>query len=239
MTNSRRGYNGGFHGLVTLDLDDRREQHEEGVQEVPLKITEERIRTEWEHGANPRHLDSVPLLIERPAPAATRQADPAPMGTALAGGAAPANDLTARGLNQDLQNSPARTGSILGLDNAPAAPAPRPSGTWQLRRRSRVPWGLWTAILLLSLTLGGAVAYSYAALQRNSVVVSELPGAATVRTIRAQAASARSDVEQSGFYRDSAAVGNRARPAVAAAWHRVEQAAGSIYDRYEQWRARR
>lgn len=232
----RRGYNQGFHRLLTLDLDDRVGRQEE-PQNVPQKITEERIRTEWERGASVRNLDSAPLLIERPA---APQPDAKPLIDAELSRATPRapSDPRAPSPREYPKNRPAQTGSILRLDEAPPAAAPRPSGTWKLQRKPRRSWRLWTAVLVLSLALAGVVAYGYLAVRGNGVNLSELPGAATVRTLRSEAASARLAFEQSGFYRESAALGHGARPALAASSHRVEQAAGWIRDRYKQWRAR-
>jgi len=218
--------------------------------EVPVKLTEERIRMEWERGANPRTLDrtpllleSAPLLTERPPSAAALDGDQTPMETELSRGAAPpANAPDEHAVMPDVQIRRPRSRSILHLDDAPAEPAPRllqagsilrldevpvapvarPPWTWKLSRRPRRTRGLWTAVLVLSLALAGVVAYSYLAFQRNSVNVSALPGAATIRTVRAEAASA----------------GDEARPALSAAVHRVQQATVEVRGRYEQWRAR-
>lgn len=217
----RRRYNQGFHRLLTLDLDDHGPQ-DRNLDDVPQKLTEERIRTEWEQGSSVRKYDSVPLLIEGPAPAAAPHGDQ-PMATELSRGAVPPATAPADPvLRPAPQNRPAQTGSILRLDEAPAKPAARPSGAWKLSRRPRRSRGLWTAVLVLSLALAGVVAYSYVAFQRNSVDVSALPGAATVHSLRADAASAEQE----------------ARPTLSAAAQRVEQAAAAVRGRYEHWRAR-
>ncbi|HEV2426009.1 MAG TPA: hypothetical protein VGZ29_14360 [Terriglobia bacterium] len=226
-------YNEGFHRLLTMDLEDRVEQ-DRGLDEVPLKLTEERIRTEWEHGASVRHYDRVPLPLEDsvslplepPAPAAARHDDAAaaaaPMAAELARGPVRIeNPRAVDALHRDLQKRPP-AGSILHLNEAAANPVGRAAETRKLVRKAGRSRGLWTAIVVLILTLAGLVGYGYLAFQRNSVNVSALPGAATVRTVRTEAASA----------------GDQARPAVSAAVQRVEQATAAVRVRYEQWRAR-
>lgn len=244
-----------------MDLEDRVEQDRE-LDDVPLKLTEERIRTEWERGANPRNLDSAPLLLEEHAPAAEPSEEQASIATELSPGASPpttattdpaavmpdvqvrrprsgsilhldeappANEPAARALMPDVQIRQPQSGSILQLDEAPTRPAPQPLGSWKLVRKHGRSRGLWTAVLVLALVLTGVLAYSYLAFQRNSVDVSALPGAATVRTVRAEAANARAEASSAG---------NKARPVLAATAQRVEQAAVEVRGRYEQWRAR-
>lgn len=217
----RRGYNSRSDRLLTLNLEDRLERQEER-EDVPLKLTEERIRSEWEHGVNAHHRDTAPLLIEPPV--APQYDAESLMSADLSRGNSPAASAPpAPSPRPYPRNRPAQTGSVLRLDETPAAPAARPSGSWKLVRKSRSSRrGPWTAVLVLSLALGSVIAYGYLALQRNSVIVSELPGAATVRVLRVEAADAE----------------EQARPAVVAAAQRVEQAAGYLRDRYEGWRAR-
>jgi hypothetical protein len=155
---------------------------------------------------------------------------------------------------------PPRRRSILGLDDTlllerPAPGAPLPDSMPDLRtepalmtpaapviRPVRPSRALWKAVAVLSLALAGGAAYAYQAVREHSVIVSQLPGASAARVVRAEAVAARfkfHEFEQSRFATEVVAVGHRTRPALAAASERVQQFLGGVYDRYEQWRARR
>lgn len=213
-----------------FELNDRPDPRDNEIDDVPLQLTQERIRAESERVGS-TELDRSPSASPRatvvPPPA---QRDPEPLLEKVR------PDPVARqaaGAVSDRPVQTSRPGSILGLD-APLIRAPQPASAWaaasptverapaQVRRPSRTSRALWGAVVVLVLALTAETLYGYLAIRRDSVNLSALPGAATVRMLDAETAGARSKTVAA-----AGTVYNGAR------W-----VAGEARDRYQKWRSR-
>jgi hypothetical protein len=212
------------------DLDGE-EEPKSDFGDVPLKLTEEKIRVERERHALVPEWDRVPLEVERSASAHARHFEAWRAAKDSSTTSAPSATTPAPSAHLSFsRDDPAMSEFRVRRDQGSPA------------RVTRAPRALWTVIIALTLAIGGAGTYSYVALRRSAVIVSRLPGAATLRALRGEAADARSDLqrfEQSRFSMDAKALANEARPVLAGAWHRAERLPGEMYDRYETWRSQR
>ncbi len=213
------------------------EVHE--FDDLPLQLTEERIRAESERVGNPAPMDDVPLVnsgvaAHRPAPVSEAES---------------AADVGPAKVGPRTSVQPTSYGSILGLNHAQllkpqtsavSAPATvREHRAESARRQSaRRSQAALVAIVALAIALTAETAYGYLAIRRNSVNVSELPGAYTARAVAAETGNVRLKLEQSRLSRDLSALGQKAGPAMSTADQRVRQLAGEVRNRYERWRGR-
>ena len=203
------------------DLSDREKSGTE-VGEVPLKVTEERLRAEQERNAALQDPDRASLPIRRSA-APSRLLDEPFVAEEWA--LVPVESAVAQGPPAGRPASPSRP--------APPASAPPMERDRALRAR-RSSRALGSAVIILAAALGGTCAYGYLALRQHSVILSKLPGADSVRVMRADYQA----FERSRFASDVASFGEKAGPELRAAASRAEEVFGEIHSRYEQWRAR-
>jgi hypothetical protein len=215
------------HAAWESDLDERRELRDSDVDNLPLKLTQERIRAESERIGD-TELNRAPLPSSRVAPSSP--SEPAPLREPAAPQSATPQTAAAAS-PKPVQAS--RPGSILGLE-APLVRTPQPAAatpavspavqrtTLQGRRPSRTSRALRGAVVILVLALTAETVYGYLAIRRDSVNVFALPGAATVRTLDADTAGARS----------------KTSAAIETAYSGARRLAGEARDHYHRWRSR-
>lgn len=211
--------------------DDKSWQPGTAIDDVPLKVTEERFAAESQRNRlRVNRAGAVPLASSAPPVVPERESTLQPGQTAQAGVRNPASaSLPSR---QQSIPVPARRsyGSILNLNDVPLRQTvTSPTEDYEqesidrrarVRRARRIPL-LWRVTIVLMLALAGGIWYSYLAVEQHSVITAELPGAATVSTIETQVL----DFER----RSSAALSDASDDA-----HRL---AAEIRDRYQRWRA--
>jgi hypothetical protein len=231
------------------DLDHRLDRAGQ-LDDVPLRLTEERIRAETERIGNVEPVETAPkatsavAVPELPIPPLTSKSAPASRPKPASGPATLAGEFTLTTANQ-----PGRYGSILGSDSTqlrkPESPAAAASPNRVERRSgvraevkalknprpSRVLSGVVAALVI---ALAAESGYAYLAIRRNSVNVSQLPGAAVLRTLSAEMKGARWKLEQSSVSADLNAAGHQAGATLNAAYQGARRLAGEVRDRYNQ-----
>ena len=241
---------GRFTRETLRDWDAELDNHpDRGAQldDVPLRLTEERIRAETDRIGNVEPIERSPKaasavgVAEPPVSPSAPETAPISGREPPSGPAAAAGEIPLRAANQS-----DRSGSILGLDSAlrqhppTAAPAnriePRSGVGTDIKekknsRRSRVPWGVVVALVVM---LAAESGYACLAIRRNSVNVSQLPGAAVLRGLGAEIESARSKLQQSGVSADLNALGQEAAATLNTAYRHARRLAGEVRDRYNQ-----
>ena len=229
------------------DLDDALERTNQ-LGDVPLRLTEERIRAETERAGNLEPIEGAPkatpavAAAEPPIPPRTSEPASASWPEPAAGPATGVGEVTLRA-----KSSP--YGSILGLGStqlrkpqSPAASTPpnRVEQRSEVRtgvneskspRRSRALSGV---VVALAVALAVESGYTYLAIRRNSVNVSQLPGASVLRTLGAEMEGARSKIQQNSVSADLNVVGREAGSALNAGYQGARRLAGEVRDRYNQ-----
>ena len=208
--------------LGNLDDSDDRRENRLNVGDMPLKLTEERIRAEWERNSRVADLDSVSLVAGREPRRVECEGVP--------------EELPAVGVPR--VSAQARAAQIPAPLSHPAQPRPDPQHRASAGRPSRVSRPLvYGAVIALTLALAGAAALD---LRQNSVVSSRMSSA--IRLLRAQAITARLQLQEfkrSQFFTEVVAMGHKARPVLAEVSRRAHELLGTIRDRYRRWRAQR
>ena len=218
------------------------------LDDVPLRLTEERIRAETERIGNVEPTERDPKATSAVAaaepPVSPRTSEPAPVSRPelSAGPVADAGEVTLQ-----MAKQPDRCGSIRGLDaslrqpqsSAGASPnrvEQRSSVGTEIKERknARRSGVLWGAVIALVVALVAESGYAYLAIRRNSVNLDQLPGAAVLRTVSAEMESARSKLQQSSMSADLNAVGHAAGATLNAAYQGARRVAGEVRDRYNQ-----
>lgn len=235
------------------DLDgslDRTDQ----LGDVPLRLTEARIRAETDRIGNVEPIERTPKGTSAAAraepPMSPRTSEPAagsrPESPARRG--AGAGDVALKTANQ-----PSRSGSILALDTAQLCEPQSPAVTVRTspvdrrsavrtpvkeQKRARRSHVLWGVVVALVIALAAESGYAYLAIRRNSVNIAQLPGAAVLRTLGAQMEGARAKFQQSGVSAESNAAGHQAGAALDAAYQGARRLALEVRDRYNQRHSR-
>jgi len=230
------------------DLDDRPDRATQ-LDDVPLRLTEERIRAETERIGNAEPIEEVPkatsavAAAERPVP--PRTSEPAPD---LRPEPATVPDTGPGEVTLRTADQPDRSGSILGLDRqlrkpqpraaaAPPNPVERRSGVGpeiKEKKNTRRSRALWSVVVALAIVLTAESGYAYLAIRRNSVNLDQLPGAAVLRTLGAEMQATRSKFQQSSVSADLNAVGHEAGATLNAAYQGARRLGAEIRDRYNQ-----
>jgi hypothetical protein len=242
MADSQRPPRAASYGILGLvDRDNINDERSPKVGDVPLKLTEERLKAEKER--SPRAADFDGIALEAPPARARSLPSEAPGSVAPLPAAPPEVRHIEAGVAMAEQNasplsaSPPLEHVVLQPEPrqaSPARPEARVTTPSRIRRRS---WALWMAVIALTFALAGMTAYGYLALRQNNLGPSQLPGASAVRELRTQAANAWFEIKDSRLSADLASLGRRIQPAAGAAWQRARTVTDDVYQRYERWRA--
>jgi hypothetical protein len=220
---------------TTVGLEEHRDWRLD-AGDLPLQLTEERIRAESQRARNAEPIENVSLVAVSP-PRETHT---------------PLHDSASATGSLPLQPAPpvpdraATYGSVLRLNAGPLREHPGPvvpvakpyERRCEFARQAGRSRGLWRAVIALTLALSGETAYGYLAIRRDCVIVPKLPGASVVRTIGAETKDAQSQLRQSKFSSDVPAIAHKARPALTTVYQGAQRLASEVRGRYAQWRGR-